>query len=189
MKARTLRFPEGSPLGYLHTRQGGYPYSFHGRFKKEGGLLEGTDNPGWTLHGEARGAVTVDADVVLLEVLAEPARDLSPLAKLKPGDLDALWLGNTWANDDQLRHVAHLTGLRWIDLQNNMAITDAGMAHLAGLASLVHLGMHWTKVTGAGLRHVYGRTNLQFLDIWGCPVSAEAVAEFKARFPNCNVRT
>jgi hypothetical protein len=126
---------------------------------------------------------------VLLEVLAEPARDLSFLAKLKPGDLDALWLGNTLANDAQLRHVKNLTGLRWLDIQNNMDFTDKGIAELAGLTSLVHFGLHWTKMTDAGLKLLYGMKSLQFLDTWGCPVGADAVAEFKVRFPNCQVRT
>lgn len=182
---RTLKFPEDASLGFLHTRQGGYPYSFHGRYKKEGGLLDGIDNPGWELHGEARGEQSVTGDCVILEVLADPAKDLSSLSKLKPDDLDALWLGNTWVDDAQVQHIRHLTGLRWLNIENNFNITDAGIVHVAGLQSLVHLGIHWTRVTDAGLRQL---SELQFLDVWGCPITSGAIVEYRSRFPNCKVR-
>lgn len=189
MKTRTLRFPPETSLGYLHTRQGEYPYSFHGRYKKEGGLLEGTDNPGWNLHGEALGEQKITADCVLLEVLAEPARDLSPLSNLNKDDLDGIWLGNTWVDDAQLDHVKHLTGLRWIDIQNIGKITDAGIARIAGLIMLLHLGLHWTRMTDTGLRLLYGMKDLQFLDVWGCPISSDALSELKSHLPNCRIRT
>lgn len=189
MKTRSLVLPAGRSMGYLHARSGDYPYTFHGRFKKEGGLLEGISNPGWELLGGAFGQTEVDDDCVLLEVMAEPARDLSPLLRLKPDDLDAIWLGNTWVDDTQLRYLGHLTGLRWLNVENNANVTDAGLAELASLTSLLHLGIRWTRVTDAGLLHLQSLKKLQFLDVRGCNVTAPALAELKARLPKCLIRT
>jgi hypothetical protein len=189
MKTRRLRFPEPIGFGYLHTRRGGYPYTFHGRYKKEGGLLEDTENPGWKLLGEAVGEQTVTSDCVLLEVLAEPAKDLSPLSALNPDDLEGIWLGNTLVDDSQLHHIRHLTGLQWLDVQNNGNITNAGIAQLVGLNSLRFLGMHWTRVTDEGLRYLYTMKELRNVDVWGCEIGTEAIAELKSHLPNCSIRT
>jgi hypothetical protein len=125
---RVLHLPEDRSIGYLHVRNTGYPYDFHGRLRKDGGVLEDASNPGWTTVGEARGAVRVPVDhTVLLEILPEVARDLSILDNIDPDSLDAMWLGNTYVDDGQLAHLRHLTELEWVDIQNNGRITDHGI--------------------------------------------------------------
>jgi hypothetical protein len=177
-------------MGYLHVKVGDGPLDFHGRFKKQGGILEDTENPNWQLIGEARSRSSVPADgKILFEVLAEEARDLSPLARLRPDDLAAIWLGNTHVNDEQLRHLSHLTGLVWLDVQNNNAITDAGIAHLAHLTSLQSFGAHWTRISAASLLQLAQCRRLTYVDVWGCDIPAEAVANFKKALPLCQVRT
>jgi hypothetical protein len=186
----TLRFPGDRSLGYLHIRDGGYPFEFHGRFKKEGGMLEDNENAGWRVMDEARGVIKPGVDgALLLEVLPEAARDLSPLAALDADALDAIWLGNTFADDEQLANLAHLTGLVWLDVQNNGAITDAGMDHLRGLTALRSLGLHWTRVTDASIDVFIQMTALEHLDIWGCEITETAVARLRDALPRCEIRT
>lgn len=188
--SRTLYFPSGNSIGYLHGRSTGYPYDFHGRLKKEGGQLEDSENPGWWIVGEAWGAITVDSEnTVLLEMLPQAARDLSVLRNIEPGGLNALWLGNTHVDDEGLVYLSHLAGLEWIDIQNNDAITDRGMGHLKNLNGLRHIGIHWTRVSDAGLDIMADMSSLEYLDVWGCPVSPEGLLRFKKCHPDCRIRT
>lgn len=190
--SRAMRFPDDRLMGYIHMseRDGPIPF-FHGRFTKAGELVGDTPVEEWRLLGEARSSVRVPAtSAVLLEVLPEEARDLSPLGDLDAEDLAAVWMGNTHVNDEQLRHLSHLTGLRWLNIENNGDITDAGIAHLAGLHSLESLGAHWTRITGKSLGYLLEMPRLAYLDIWGCAgVPAETVEEFTKGLPRCTVRT
>lgn len=189
-KSRTIEFPDDRLIGYLHLKDADGPLEFHGRFKKDGDLLEDTHNPAWSLLGEARSTVAVpEASTILLEVLPEEGRDLSPLSALKADDLAAIWLGNTYVNDEQLSYLAHLTGLRAIDVQNNGDITDRGIAHLSQLRSLQVFGAHWTRISAASLQYLSKMPALTCVDIWGCEILVEAVEEFKKVLPNCAVRT
>ena len=189
--SRIITFPEDRLIGYLHIKEDDdKPIRFHGRFKQDGELLPGTSNPGWQLLGEARGRVEVPDDVItMLEVLPDEACELSPLSQLGPDDLQALWLGNTLVDDDELVHVGQLTGLRWIDVQNNGDITDAGIAHLKQLTNLTWFGAHWTRVTAASLGYLAAMPQLTYVDIWGCEIPPEAVTELKSKLPECEVRT
>lgn len=148
MTTREIRFAADRSLGFVHVREGDYPFSFHGRYAKKGDGPAGLDgNEDWTLVGEAQGVVVVPADrSVMLEVLAESARDLSSLSTLAPDSINAIWLGNTWVDDEQLVHLSRLTGLQWLDIQNNGQITDNGIAQLRPLRSLRSLGLHWTRI-------------------------------------------
>lgn len=187
---KTLVFPADRLIGYLHQKEEDAPMEFHGRFKKNGNLFEGTHNPGWRLMGEARSSVEVPEDtLILLEVLPEAARDLSPLSALESNDLAAIWLGNTYVNDEQLSYLAHLTGLRWIDLQNNGNITDTGIAHLSKLRFLQVFGVHWTRISAVSLEYFSKMSELVYLDIWGCEIPPKAVEQLKRALPKCTVRT
>ena len=189
---KSIQFPEDRAVGHVHMSDGdgGIPF-FHGRFTREGDLVGDTPVAGWGFLGEARSKVVVPASgVILLEVLPEEARDLSWLAALGADDVAAIWLGNTYANDDQFRHLAHLTGLRWINIENNGEVTDAGIAHLTALRSIESLGIHWTRITGDTLRLLSKMPRLVFLDIWGCAgVDAASVDELEKALPGCVVQT
>ncbi len=69
---------------------------------------------------------------VRLHVNAMTARDLSGLDQLQADDIDSLWLGRTEVNDAGLRHVARLSGLKFLDLSGTR-ITDEGIKHLGTL--------------------------------------------------------
>ena len=187
---RVIEFPSDRLLGYLHIKEGDGPLDFHGRFGKDGSLVEGIENSQWRLFGEARSGVEVpEGSKLLLEVLPEEARDLSPLSALRADDLAAIWLGNTFVDDDQLVHLAGLKELLWIDLQNNGNITDRGIAHISSLRSLEVFGAHWTRISAATLQHLSMMPSLTYVDVWGCDIASEALEDFKKSFPNCTVRT
>lgn len=191
-ETRIIQFPEDRAVGYIHMsdEDGGIPF-FHGRFTREGELVGDTPVAGWHLLGEATGRVEVPTSgVILLEVLPEEARDLSWITALGADDVAAIWLGNTHVNDDQLRHLTHLTGIRWVNTENNGDVTDAGIAHLAPLQSIESLGVHWTRINGNTLRLLSTMPHLAFLDIWGCAgVDAASVVELQRALPGCEVRT
>lgn len=191
-ETRTIQFPEDRAVGHLHTsdEDEGIPF-FHGRFTREGELVGDTPVAGWRFLGEARSKVEVPASgAILLEVLPDAARDLSWIAARGADDVAAIWLGNTYVNDMQIRHLTHLTGLRWVNIENNGDVTDAGIAHLAGLQSIESLGIHWTRITGDTLRLLSKMPRLAFLDIWGCAgVDAASVEEFENALPGCVVQT
>ena len=59
--------------------------------------------------------------------------------------------------DAGLAHLAGLTGLQRLYL-GNTRVTDAGLAHLKELTGLRHLDLEETGVTDAGLAHLEGLT-------------------------------
>ena len=190
---KIIHFPDDRSLGYLHTPSADAgPSDFHGRFKRTGEYLEDTSNPEWQLIGAARGRVELPDDAwILLEVLADEARDLSPISLLSPDALDAIWLGNTYVNDDQLQHISQQASLKWLDVQNNGDITDRGIGHLCELTSLQHFGVHWTRISDQTLSMLAEKMpRLVYLDIWGCEnISSAAIDAFKRARPMCTVRT
>lgn len=196
--ARILRFPAVRSVGIVYTRAAradGYDRSQY---------------EGWERVGDARGDVRVakDADV-RLDVSSFAAKDLSPLGRLAPGDLQSLILRGTQVNDDQLKHVGRLTGLRHVDL--TMApVTDAGIKHLGGLVdlriidldafgvdqqgfgvgdeamallaklpALSGLNLRRSKVTDAGMAHVARMKALKSLTLSGSRVTDAGLANLK----------
>ena len=104
---RTISFPADYSMGELSVRDWG---------------STGTED--WTVLGEARGEVTVPAGKELrLKVPPDYSGDLSPLADLRPTDLQELYL-------------------------EEVRVGDAGLAHLKGLTSLKLLNLRGKQVTG-----------------------------------------
>ena len=50
-------------------------------------------------------------------------------------------------------------------------VTDADLAHLAGLTALETLSLYSTPITGAGLAHLTGLTALKHLTLMVTPIS------------------
>ncbi len=78
-------------------------------------------------------------------------------------DIPGLKLVN--ATNDDLSHLAGLTGLQELNLFNCIEITDAGMAHLKGLTGLRRLNLQLTRFTDEGMANLAGLTDLQELDL------------------------
>lgn len=82
---------------------------------------------------------------------------------------------------------------RWASLRMLVApdtdVTDAGLAHLAGLRRLAVLDLHGTRVTDAGLAHLEKATGLWRLDLGGTAVTDAGLSHLKclARLKELNV--
>jgi hypothetical protein len=81
--------------------------------------------------------------------------DLKKLTSLRQLDFSA-----TQASDDDLTHLANLTGLTLLGIHDNPRITDTGLARLAKLTNLQQFTFSRTGVTDAGLAHLKGMTKL-----------------------------
>ncbi|MHC4641053.1 MAG: redoxin domain-containing protein [Planctomycetota bacterium] len=110
LSERTISFPTDVSMGVLSVC--------------DWGSVETGD---WTILGEARGEVTVPVGKELqLEVPSDYSGDLSPLAALKPSDLQALVLDNTRITDNDLAHLKGLTSLRSLNISRRQV---AGRNH------------------------------------------------------------
>ncbi len=74
----------------------------------------------------------------------------------------------------------------WLSLSSPY-VTDAGVAHLKGLANLRQLYLFGTKVSDAGLEHLKGLTNLRRLDLYRTKVTDEGVKKLQQALPNCEI--
>ena len=78
------------------------------------------------------------------------------------GDVIKVDLNNTKFTDDDLKNLERFTELEWLDLRVS-TLTDAGMAHLAGLRKLKFLNVARTSVSDKGLSVLRGHTELETL--------------------------
>ena len=67
------------------------------------------------------------------------------------------------------------------------AVTDAGLAHLAGLREIESLNLYGTGVTDAGLPHLYGMKRMRDLYLTDLKLSEEAITKLKAELPRVTV--
>ncbi len=143
----------------------------------------------WKLLSEATGDVTIPAGKALrLNWSKEAGDDLSALSTLVHDDLLELDLTAIRIADDQLIHIAHLTGLQELDLSEtnilgtglkylakldslkklwlaNTHVGDDELSSLLELPSLEDLGLRDTPTTDAGMVHVGKITSLEVLSL------------------------
>ena len=132
----------------------------------------------WAELGSARGSVTVpEAMALMLDTSRGRSSNiyLFPLLALHPADLQGIFLGgnksvkligggkerieergyeqSTKTNFD-LRHLSHLTGLRWLSINSLRAgqISDDDLVHLHSLQSLEILQLNGSNVTQEAVR-------------------------------------
>ena len=74
--------------------------------------------------------------------------------------------------------------LLWLD---GTKVTDAGLAHLKGLAQMQLLSLDRTMVTDAGLVHLEGFSNLTWLDLSGTKVTDVGVKKLQQKLPRCKI--
>jgi len=148
-QSRVLRFPKDRSMGTLQMRDAGV---HEGLFK------------GFAEFCEARGDVVVPpGKELILNPSREAARDLSPLTELKTDDLYAIYCWQIPIDDQGLRHVARLSGLKALWLAHT-PISDKGMAHLRGLRSLKSLLVMGTEVGDEGMAHLSEMDSLEYLN-------------------------
>ena len=138
----------------------------------------------WKPAGETRGIVHVPAEAeVRLDVGKAASSDLSWLDELRPDDIQLLSLRGTGANDEGLRHVARLTGLRALDL-DGCPISDAGLDGFNALTNLeeIDLAPPWEDreglAAGDGAVRVLARLpKLRRLGLWRSKATSAGLAE------------
>ncbi len=159
----------------------------------------------WRYLADARGDVAVPADKWVGLTIEQPEAwsDLSPLRDLQPDDLHQLdvhgsYRGGPRPGDACMPHMAHLTGLRvlhlnetnvtgvgmrWVGGLSNLKrltlpdrIDDAGLAHVAKLSQLRGLYLLKNRVTNAGLKHLANLHVLEELALGGGSVTSDGLA-------------
>lgn len=119
------------------------------------GMLYNLDDvgPEGALWVSATGTVEMPASARLLLANREDPFDLSPLGHFAPDDLWELDLEYSAVRDDDLRHIAHLTGLRRLDLSIT-AVTAAAIPYLLELRHLRQLGLYNCGISEDGVRRL-----------------------------------
>jgi hypothetical protein len=129
MKERVLLFPADQEVGWVLAYRG----------------------EECVLRMPARGEVRVPLGT---QVILQPKPPVHGLYDLAPDDIFHVEVRKKSGTDNDLRHLAHLTGVRNLDCSKSHAITDAGVAHIAGLRELRELDLYWTAVTDASLEAI-----------------------------------
>lgn len=185
-KERILHFPEEKSLGTLSVQ-------YEGAIRKIETYRHWIDGTKWEDLGEAKGDITIPAGKRLgLTISPKEWKDLSPLSNLGPDDIYSLGFRSMTEGakpDDRcLPHIAHLTGLKILQLSNtNISakglklignlnllerlfaprLTDTGLAQVARLSSLKALYINEHSLTNDGLAYLSRLELLEELDLIG----------------------
>jgi thiol-disulfide isomerase/thioredoxin/Leucine-rich repeat (LRR) protein len=173
--ARTLEFPADYSAGKVYIRDRGLTFDIS--------PLAPDSIPEWELVGEAQGAVTVPAGkgVKLEGQLGPNDERMHALSLLGADALEELAIKGQPVTDDDLAALAHLSGLRHLNLKSTK-ITDAGLRHLADLKALEVLVLAGTDVTGATFGELAGLTNLTHLELYRASLEDSAAGSLRS-FP------
>ncbi len=95
-------------------------------------------------------------------------RDLTPLSRWR--SLRYLTFEGDHLDDEAMAPLSALSNLQMLEIgvrpYESNSVTDAGLAHLAGLHELTYLGIHaFEGVRGPGLRHLSDLRNLEVLEL------------------------
>lgn len=146
---RVLHFPEDRSLGRITVLDVNYNRQIRDYMYWDDGGWNGNSE----YLGQAQGVVVIPAGkIVALTVNKNAVNDLSPLLKLKSDDLDMLSLRTLPARNKCMTYVAHLTGLKELDLYGTN-ITDAGVKLIPKLQSLDCLTLP-NSITNSGLYNI-----------------------------------
>jgi RNA polymerase sigma factor (sigma-70 family) len=157
----TIHFPADRAIGVLYTRP-----------------RAAEDWPGsdWERLGEAIGEVAIPAGrQVRLELGAGSREDLSPLRRLRSGDVQSLRIRDADLGGDALAALAHLTELKEVNLLN-CPIGDEGARHLAVLPDLKCLAIGGCQVGDEGLARLTALRSLERLDLGNCWITEAGLA-------------
>jgi Leucine-rich repeat (LRR) protein len=184
-KERVVHFPMDRSLGNLLIQDESVVRQFQSFFYwKEDGTQ-------WKSFGPAKGDVNVpEGKQLTLVVGKDGLRDLSPLSNLHPDDLYKLTIYGLpppapKPGDKIMPHIAHLTGLKVLELEDtaisikgfrllydlkalehlslSKQLTDEGLAEISQLKSLKGLCIRESHLTNAGLAHLASLTSLEEL--------------------------
>ncbi|MBE0536639.1 MAG: hypothetical protein IH624_13315 [Phycisphaerae bacterium] len=172
-EARVFRFPADRCVGKVMIQDAGLQREVKGFHY----WIDGAD---WEYAGPAIGEVKIpEAKRVQLIVSEDGWKDTSFMSAFGPDDFHSLTLSGDWSAgqskpmDSCMKHLAHLTGLRVINLRGS-AVTTQGMMSLRGMTNLerIYLPAGATNST-VKLLHVFpnlkglyfGETNIKDLGL------------------------
>jgi len=167
-KERIVHFPNDRSLGKLFISD----ENARSEIRGFGYDIEGTK---WERFGQAQGDVTIPAGKRLQLILSswtwEKPDNLSALRKLKPDDIYSLILSHKWSrgkrrpNDRCMPYVAHLTGLKTLNLWG-ANITSRGLEYITEIKSLERLYLP-ARVNNSGMVYVGKLKSLKVLYFGG----------------------
>ena len=135
----------------------------------------------WRKLGPAQGCLEIDADkAVRLDVKADAAVKLTQMQKLKPNDLQSLFLYEV--GDSDLDSIVHLTGLEERYL-SGPRLTDAALSGISSLTNLKRIYLYQTVITDRGLVHLSRLPALNGLTCSGNSITDEGLAVFQRAIP------
>jgi len=135
----------------------------------------------WRKLGPASGCLEIDADqAVRLDVKADAAVKLSQMKKIKPDDLQSLFLYEV--DDGDLDSIVHLTGLEELYLSGSR-LTDAALSGISSLTNLKRIYLYQTVITDRGLVHLSRLPGLKGLTSSGNSITDEGLAVFQKAIP------
>jgi hypothetical protein len=122
------------------------------------------------------GLTAESAAVATLEKLVGNAsQGKDPLRRSNAGDVVAVDLTSIPATDADLQCLKDLSKLKDVKVRGQQ-ITNAGVAHFAGMTNLRVLSLQDTQVDDAGLEQLKGLTNLEDLTLFKARVTAKGLA-------------
>ena len=98
--------------------------------------------------------------------------------------LESLNIISTKFNDDWMPPLAKLTNLKVLRFTNNGKLTDAGMAHLAGLTKLENFSFVGTQMTGKSYARFDGFMKLTRVSHRGSLIDDEGLRQLCDHLPN-----
>ena len=98
--------------------------------------------------------------------------------------LESLNIISTKFNDDWMPPLAKLTNLKVLRFTNNGKLTDAGMAHLAGLTKLENFSFVGTQMTGKSYARFEGFMKLTRVSHRGSLIDDEGLRQLCDHLPN-----
>lgn len=159
-QTRVIRFPADKSLGRLMIQDANatrkLTYWFH---------WTGNGESPREYLCEAQGEVHMPTGKRLsLEISSEAVNDLSALEQLGPDDLYSIGCppvppGQVPPSYRLMQHITHLAGLKCLVLDGS-PVSDADMQHITSLRSLEYLSLP-DRITDAGMAHVAGLASLK----------------------------
>jgi hypothetical protein len=95
--------------------------------------------------------------------------------------LKVLMLKETQATDEGLRHIGDATGLEELFIWDAVSVTDAGVAHLAGLGRLKNVHISKSKITDESLALLSGLPRMEKLSLQDSHFSDAGLARLRGK--------
>ncbi len=118
------------------------------------------------------------AETKAIAKLTEAGIDVRPIAVNSPWREANLRLQGTNATDATVALLKDVTSLVELNL-GTTKVTDAGLANLKGLVNLQRLHLELTDISDAGLAHLKPLKNLVYLNLYGTKVSDAGLENLK----------